>query len=126
MILPELLREIEIRGVALSSAGDRLRFRPKSRLTPELVEGLREHKAAILEALEGHEVPPSSGTSARSSSWRAPISARCPPSTWRACPTRRLSRAATRWFISTPPRPDFSGASAIVTWRKGNATGSMP
>ncbi|PLS84230.1 MAG: hypothetical protein CYG60_19040 [Actinobacteria bacterium] len=55
MALPELLREIEDRGVTLMAAPvePRLRFRPASRLTPELVEGLRTHKAAILEALEG-------------------------------------------------------------------------
>ncbi len=57
MVLPELLREIENRGVTLEPAGDRLRFRPKRNLTPELVEGLREHKADILEALEGREKP---------------------------------------------------------------------
>ncbi len=56
MVLPELLREIESRGVTLEPAGDRLRFRPKRNLTPALVEGLREHKAAILEALEGPKV----------------------------------------------------------------------
>jgi hypothetical protein len=58
MVLPELLREIENRGVTLEPAGDRLRFRPKRNMTPELVEGLREHKVAILEALEGCEKPP--------------------------------------------------------------------
>lgn len=52
MVLRELLREIEGRGVELVPAGDRLRFRPKRNLTSELVEGLREHKAAIVEALE--------------------------------------------------------------------------
>ncbi len=59
MALPELLREIEGRGVTLvaAPAEPRLRFRPASRLTPELVEGLREHKAAILEALEVSEKP---------------------------------------------------------------------
>ncbi len=59
MALPELLREIEGRGVTLMAAPvePRLRFRPASALTPELVEGLREHKAAILEALEGREKP---------------------------------------------------------------------
>ncbi|MDP9456855.1 MAG: hypothetical protein M3Q60_14005 [Actinomycetota bacterium] len=57
MVLPELLREIESRGVTLEPAGDRLRFRPKRNLTPELIEGLREHKAAILEALDEREKP---------------------------------------------------------------------
>ena len=55
MPLLELLREIETRGVQLLAAPvePRLRFRPASRLTPDLIEGLREHKAAILERLEG-------------------------------------------------------------------------
>ncbi|MDP9478336.1 MAG: hypothetical protein M3R38_22090 [Actinomycetota bacterium] len=57
MVLPELLREIESRGVTLEPAGDRLRFRPKKNLTPALVEGLRQHKAEILEVLEGREKP---------------------------------------------------------------------
>ncbi len=57
MVLPELLREIENRGVTLEPVGDRLRFRPKRNLTPELVEGLREHKAEILKRLEGGEKP---------------------------------------------------------------------
>ncbi len=63
MALPELLREIEDRGVTLMAAPvePRLRFRPASCLTPELVEGLREHKAAILEALEGSESFPPAG-----------------------------------------------------------------
>ncbi len=59
MALPELLREIEDRGVILMAAPvePRLRFRPASRLTPALVEGLRQHKAEILEVLEGREKP---------------------------------------------------------------------
>ncbi len=59
MALPELLREIEDRGVTLMAAPaePRLRFHPASALTPALVEGLKKHKAAILEALEGREEP---------------------------------------------------------------------
>ncbi len=57
MALPELLREIEDRGVKLMAAPvePRLRFRPASALTPALIEGLREHKAEILRELEGSE-----------------------------------------------------------------------
>ncbi len=57
MALPELLREIEDRGVTLMAAPaePRLRFHPASALTPALVEGLREHKAAILRELEENE-----------------------------------------------------------------------
>jgi hypothetical protein len=48
--LLEALREVKERGVTLEPAGDRLRFRPKRNMTPELVEALREHKAEILRA----------------------------------------------------------------------------
>ncbi len=52
----EILAEIERRGVALVPAGDRLRFRPKKNLTPELVEELRQHKESILRLLERREI----------------------------------------------------------------------
>ncbi len=57
MALLELLREIEDRGVKLVAVPvePRLRFRPASALTPELVEELRTHKTAILERLEARD-----------------------------------------------------------------------
>ncbi len=60
MVLTELMGKIRGRGVTLSIVGDRLRYSPASCMTPELVEGLREHKADILEALEGCESVPTS------------------------------------------------------------------
>ncbi len=53
----ELLREVESRGVALAGVRGQLRVRPLDALTPALIEGLRQHKAAILEALEGRDNP---------------------------------------------------------------------
>lgn len=45
-------------GVELWRDGDKLRCRgPRRAITPELVEGLRRHKAEILEALERSEEP---------------------------------------------------------------------
>ncbi len=60
MVLTELMGEIRGRGVTLSIVGDRLRYSPASCMTPKLVELLREHKATILEALEGSESFPTS------------------------------------------------------------------
>lgn len=52
----ELLKEIGRRGVSLrlSSTG-RLNYWPKDRLSPELVEELRGHKAEIMEVLRWDE-----------------------------------------------------------------------
>ena len=47
----ELLNELTRRGVVLVVTGDRLRFYPRTAMTPELVGRLREHKAEVLEIL---------------------------------------------------------------------------
>jgi len=51
MLVSEVLAEVGRRGVSLFPKGDRLRFWPKSALTPELLEELEEHKGEILVAL---------------------------------------------------------------------------
>jgi hypothetical protein len=48
MLVSEILTELECRGVSLFPEGDRLRFWPKSALTPELLEELKEHKVEVL------------------------------------------------------------------------------
>ncbi len=52
-----LLIELTRRGIELQAHGDRLRYRPRSVLTPELAERVRAHKAALL-ALLRHGRPP--------------------------------------------------------------------
>ena len=51
MLVSEILAELGRRGVSLFPNGDRLLFRPKSALTPELLEVLKERKPEILAAL---------------------------------------------------------------------------
>jgi hypothetical protein len=51
MLTAEVISEVKSRGVELFPVGDRLRFRPASALTTELVDELREHKDEILETL---------------------------------------------------------------------------
>jgi len=53
----ELLVELFRRGVTVKADGDKLRFFPRSKLTPELVEQLRQHKGAILKTLSRVLVP---------------------------------------------------------------------
>lgn len=53
----ELLVELFRRGVTVKADGDTLRFSPRSRVTPEMVEQLRQHKAAILKTLSRVLVP---------------------------------------------------------------------
>jgi len=52
MTATEILSELHRRGVELIAAGDRLRFRPKEAVTPELVTTLARHKTEILAALK--------------------------------------------------------------------------
>ncbi|MDP9480497.1 MAG: hypothetical protein M3R38_33355 [Actinomycetota bacterium] len=54
----ELVEELSGAGVKLWADGDKLRCRgPRRVITPDTVARLEEHKAAILEALEGGEKP---------------------------------------------------------------------
>ena len=53
----ELLSTLKEQGIAVRPDGDRLRVRPKSRLTPELREELLAHKPELLEFLRS-EWPP--------------------------------------------------------------------
>ena len=48
MTATEILYELERRGVHLEVAGDKVRWRPKEAVTPDLVEALRQRKAEIL------------------------------------------------------------------------------
>jgi TubC N-terminal docking domain len=53
-----LLAELRERGVELMTEGDLLRYRPRSAITPELLDRLRAHKPTILKLLawEGHNL----------------------------------------------------------------------
>ncbi len=50
-----LLIELTRRGIELRAHGDRLRFRPQSAMTPELVERVMVHKLALLAVLAGDD-----------------------------------------------------------------------
>ncbi len=45
MTATEIFEELERRGVELVVAGDRLRFRPREAVSPELLAALARHKA---------------------------------------------------------------------------------
>ena len=47
----DLLAELTELGIELVASGDRLRYRPRSAVTPDLVERLRIHKAELLAIL---------------------------------------------------------------------------
>ena len=65
MTATELLADLDRRGVRLEARGDRLRYAPRSALTPELVERLRSHKTELLAVL--------SDAGAGSSQFPAPV-----------------------------------------------------
>jgi hypothetical protein len=51
-----LLAELRERGVELVADGDRLQYRPRNLLTPDLLDRLRANKAALLKLLEWERV----------------------------------------------------------------------
>jgi hypothetical protein len=46
-----LLADVAQRGITLEARGDRLRYHPRSALTPDLAERLKAHKAELLALL---------------------------------------------------------------------------
>ena len=57
MTATEILNELQRRGVELRAEGDRLRFRPKEAVTPDLIKILKQHKAEIIAAVAGDKLP---------------------------------------------------------------------
>ena len=51
MTATEIIRDLRRRGVELQAQGDRLRFRPKEAVTPDLLALLVQYKPKILAAL---------------------------------------------------------------------------
>ena len=62
----ELLAEVEALGVVVTLDRQELVLRPKSRLTPELVEQLRAHRVELLEIVELRGWPDASRDAVRS------------------------------------------------------------
>src|SRR5215203_3188648 len=54
-----LYTELTERGVTLYSEGDKLRFRPRSKVSEEEIERLKEHKAELLDILSFYGSEPS-------------------------------------------------------------------
>jgi hypothetical protein len=52
-----LLADLAARDIELQAHGDRLRFRPRSAVTPDLAERLTRHKAQLLAILQGANGP---------------------------------------------------------------------
>lgn len=51
MNVAELLADLDRLGIRLDADGDRLRYHPRSAATPDLLDRLRTHKAALLAIL---------------------------------------------------------------------------
>ncbi len=52
----ELLTELDRRGVELRACGEKLRYRPRSALTPELAQRVKAYKPELLAMLAGGSV----------------------------------------------------------------------
>ena len=52
-----LLIELTRQGIELQAHGDKLRFRPRSSMAPELVKRVKSHKSELLAMLRGERTP---------------------------------------------------------------------
>jgi hypothetical protein len=82
MSLAHLLADVARLGITLEARGDRLRYRPRSAVTPELVERLTAHKAELLAML----LPtPGMAPASLPTAPAVPV-CRCGSTTWRDVP----------------------------------------
>ena len=75
MTAAALVAELRALGVELAPAGDRLRFRPASRVPPDLLARLRERKAEVLALLAEDSLAPARAWSGYSYPWPDSLSA---------------------------------------------------
>lgn len=52
MSAAELVADLARRGIRLEAHGERLRYYPRSALTPDLLDRLKAHKAELLASIE--------------------------------------------------------------------------
>ena len=77
----ELLADLARRGIRLESCGERLRYSPRSAVTPDLVERLTTHKAELLVWLQSPTDPSPAPTTAKEDAPATPI-CRCGSTRW--------------------------------------------
>jgi len=57
MSVTELMFDLRARGILLEAHGDRLRYSPKSTMTPELAQRMKAQKPTLLAILTADDVP---------------------------------------------------------------------
>lgn len=55
MSAAEIVTDLARRGIRLEASGERLRYAPRSALTPDLLDRLKAHKAELLASIERFE-----------------------------------------------------------------------
>ena len=75
MTARDLLAELNQRGITIEAHGDRLRYSPRSAVTPDLAQRMKAHKAALLAILAGETWQPEASISdwhdANEANWQA-------------------------------------------------------
>ena len=57
MSVIEVMIDLRERGIQLEAHGDRLRYSPRSSVTPELAQRMKAHKVALLAILTADDIP---------------------------------------------------------------------
>ncbi len=136
--LETILIELTRRGVELRASGDRIRYRPKSAMTPSLVDGIARHREELLPLIPavqadrcakrtpvnghgrdsgtGRVQPPRLGHSAnRDQPGSATADSKAIPDGWtRSAWIDRLNQMATRCEPYVPDRADW-----LREWARG-------
>jgi hypothetical protein len=71
MTAHDLLTELDRRGITLQAHGDRLRYSPRSAVTPDLAGRMKAHKAALLAILASEPWEPEVSQDANDANWQA-------------------------------------------------------
>lgn len=106
MSVTDLLADVARLGIKLEAHGDRLRYCPRSAVTPELIEHLTAHKAELLAMLPTPRMAPDSLPKPEAPA--VPV-CRCGSTSWRDVPIHGGQSL----------RRDVSGARGSSTFRFG-------
>ncbi|MDC0934647.1 DUF3820 family protein [Pirellulales bacterium] len=71
MTAAELLAELNQLGITIKARGDRLRYSPRSAVTPDLAQRMKAHKPAMLAILAGEPWEPDVSADANEANWQA-------------------------------------------------------
>lgn len=69
----QLMTDLTRLGIRLEAHGDRIRYSPRSTVTPDLAQRMKMHKSELLAILEGNVGPPAVDLTDANAIWQAAL-----------------------------------------------------